>query len=130
MKKILNSKPKSVKADEQTFDTAYDVLRKIPLMRKIDEERLSSMKTSYMLLLFQRLKESVQFLKSPLFTVQLILFAIGNCTVSLAINNVNDIICRVTNNDNDNFNTIQKNFEIVRGVVATVSNRFVNGNME
>ena len=90
-------------------------------MKNIDEQRLSSMKTSYMILLFQRLKESAQFLKSPLFTVQLIVFAIGNCTVSLALNNVNDMICRVTNNDNDHFNTIQKNFEIVRGVVATVS---------
>ena len=115
-----NSEPKSSKADEQTFDTAYDILRK-PSVRKIDEERYSSMKTSYRKILFQRLKDSAQFLKSPLFTVQLILFAIGNSTVSLSLNIVNDMICRVTHDDNDDFNTIQKNFEIVRGVIATVS---------
>ena len=71
--------------------------------------------------LFQKLKETAKYLKSPLFTVQVILFVIGNCTVSLSLNVVNDLMCRDTGGDTIQFNKIQKEFEIVRSVLATMS---------
>lgn len=42
--------------------------------------------------MMQKLQENAKYLKSPLFTIQVILFAIGNCTVSLSLNLVNDLI--------------------------------------
>ena len=71
--------------------------------------------------LFQKIKETAKYLKSPLFTVQVILFVIGNCTVSLSLNVVNDLMCRDTGGDTIQFNKIQKEFEIVRSVLATMS---------
>ena len=51
----------------------------------------------------------------------MIVFAIGNCTVSLSLNVANDLMCRETDDNTIEFNKLQKEFEIVRGVVATMS---------
>ena len=71
--------------------------------------------------LSHKLTETAKYLKSPLFAIQMILFAIGNCTVSLSLNVANDLICRETDDNTIEFNKLQKEFEIVRGVVATMS---------
>ena len=68
-----------------------------------------------------KLRETAKYLKSPLFSIQMILFSIGNCTVSLSLNVANDLICRETDNGTSRFNKIQKEFEIARGIVATLS---------
>lgn len=71
--------------------------------------------------LSHKLKETAKYLKSPLFAIQMILFVIGNCTVSLSLNVANDLMCRETDDNTIEFNKLQKEFEIVRGVVATMS---------
>jgi len=71
--------------------------------------------------LSHKLKETAKYLKSPLFAIQMILFSIGNCTVSLALNVANDLMCRETDDNTIEFNKIQKEFEIVRGVISTLS---------
>ena len=52
--------------------------------------------------------KSFHLLKSPIFWVHLIMFSIGNCSVALGVNLVNDII-RL--HDAENFDSIQQAFE-------------------
>ena len=82
--------------DGNAYDTAFDIMRK---MRKSTtpsstsqsvERRLSLVKPpENKFSLLQKFKETAKYLKSPLFSVQMILFAIGNVTVSLSLNVVN-----------------------------------------
>ena len=67
------------------------------------------------------MKETVKCLKSPLFTVQVVLFAIGNCSVGLSLNVANDLVLRETDGDDSKFNKIQTEFEIARVVISTMS---------
>ena len=79
--------------------------------RTLPEERPST----------KKLKETFKCFKSPLFAVQIIMLAIGNCTVSLSLNIVNDLIMRETNGDDAKFEKTQTEFEIARGVISTMS---------
>ena len=67
------------------------------------------------------MKDTVRCLKSPLFAVQVVLFAIGNCSVGLSLNVVNDLIIRQTKGDDAKFEKTQTEFEIARGVISTMS---------
>ena len=69
----------------------------------------------------KKMKETFKCFKSPLFVVQIIMMAIGNCTVSLSLNIVNDLIMRQTNGDDAEFEKTQTEFEIARGVISTMS---------
>ena len=44
----------------------------------------------------KKLMDTLKCLKSPLFTVQVVLFALGNCSVGLSLNVVNDLVSRET----------------------------------
>ena len=88
--------------DENAYDTVYEVVRS----EKQNILTLGGDNPS----LFQQLKENSKYLKSPLFPIQMILFAVGNCTVSLSLNLVNDLICRDANGDTVKFNKIQEGF--------------------
>ena len=80
-------------------------------LRTLPEERPSR----------KKIKQTFKCFKSPLFAVQMIMLAIGNCTVSLSLNIVNDLIMRQTNGDGAEFEKIQTEFEIARGVISTMS---------
>ena len=80
-------------------------------LRNVPEERPST----------KKMKETLKCFKSPLFAVQIIMWAIGNCTVSLSLNVVNDLIMRQTNDDDAEFEEIQTQFEIARAVISTMS---------
>ena len=117
--KYSSQQSKAFLANEQSYDTTYDILKRFSISNK---EGMSSVKTfRNTSSIFQKLKKSAKFLKSPIFVVQVIIFAIGNCTVSLSLNIVNDLICLGTNAEIGEFNKTQKRFEIVRGVLTTMS---------
>ena len=80
-------------------------------LRTLPEERPSR----------KKIKQTFKCFKSPLFAVQMIMLAIGNCTVSLSLNIVNDLIMRETDGDGTEFEKIQTTFEIVRVVISTMS---------
>ena len=94
---------------EQENDEQMPVRRST--LRTLPEERPSR----------KKFKETLKCFKSPLFTVQIIMMAIGNCTVSLTLNIVNDLIMRWTNDDETQFKKIKTEFEIARGVISTLS---------
>ena len=99
-----------MKVDESAYATAYEVLFKSENRNIVT---LGGDNPS----LFQQLKENAAYLKSPLFPIQMILFAVGNCTVSLSLNLVNDLICRDVDGDDEKFNKTQEGFSSCKKAV-------------
>lgn len=99
----LNEFSEAIIVDESAYATAYEVLFK---SKERNIVTLGGDNPS----LFQQLKENAAYLKSPLFPIQMILFAVGNCTVSLSLNLVNDLICRDVDGDTEKFNKTQEGF--------------------
>ena len=99
----LDEFSEAIKVDESAYATAYEVLFKSENRNIVT---LGGDNPS----LFQQLKENAAYLKSPLFPIQMILFAVGNCTVSLSLNLVNDLICRDVDGDDEKFNKTQEGF--------------------
>ena len=96
-----------MKVDESAYQTALEVFYK---SEKQNILTLGGDNPS----LFQQLKENAAYLKSPLFPIQMILFAVGNCTVSLSLNLVNDLICRDADGDTEKFNKTQEGFSLYK----------------
>ena len=99
----MNEFSEAIIVDESAYATAYEVLFK---SKERNIVTLGGDNPS----LFQQLKENAAYLKSPLFPIQMILFAVGNCTVSLSLNLVNDLICRDVDGDTEKFNKTQEGF--------------------
>ena len=99
----MDSSSEAMKVDETAYKTAFEIIFK---SEKQEIVTLGGDNPS----LFQQLKENAAYLKSPLFPIQMILFAVGNCTVSLSLNLVNDLICRDADGDADKFNKTQEGF--------------------
>ena len=99
----MNEYSEAIKVDDNAYATAYEVFFR---SEKRNIVTLGGDNPS----LFQQLKENSAYLKSPLFPIQMILFAVGNCTVSLSLNLANDLICRDADGDTEKFNKTQESF--------------------
>ena len=57
-----------------------------------------------------QLRDNMALMKSPIFVIHVLMFAVGNCTATLSLNFVNDYMCYYTQGlrSSENFRQVKK----------------------
>lgn len=94
LKKLICSKKVEPRSNPWRIVTAVTVVTTVSVNRNLRRKSLFVLPEDRPSP--KRLIKTTKFLKSPLFIVQLVLYAIGNCSVSVTLNVVNDLVSRDT----------------------------------
>ena len=68
----------------------------------------------------QQLFDNVHMIKSPLFMIQIGVFVVANCSLTLSLNVINGLLDKATGGDREQYNQLQEKFEYMRGLVAMI----------